>query len=122
MTSDIIAKLEKVPEGSRELDALVGKAIGYAGLGEVSDQRAIEAVAAADRESILTIGEVTTSLDAKLPWENIVRVAIFEMKGKIKCDATHWDEATKTATLGTGHTEPLARRCAALKAWEESHE
>ncbi len=113
MTSDIITQLEAAPEGSRELNEVLAKMVGT-----------FRSERSKDEISGVHFGPdysppYTTSLDAKLPWENIVRVAIFEMKGKIKCDATHWDEATKTATLGTGHTEPLARRCAALKAWEQ---
>ncbi len=54
----------------------------------------------------------TTSLDAKLPWENIVDVTVHDGIWK----AHHVDPKTGRSETGIGHTEPLARRCAALKA------
>lgn len=53
----------------------------------------------------------TTSLDAKLPWENIKDVR-HNGWGWV---AAHYDENGKRYE-GEAHTEPLARRIAALKA------
>ena len=57
----------------------------------------------------------STSLDAKLPWENIVAV----MTDGTVWKATHFDEEQQEYFEAVAHTEPLARRSAALRAREE---
>ncbi len=118
MTDTLIERLDATTEGSRELDALVGKAIGYAGLGDVSDERAVKAVAYADAENILTIGEVTTSIDAALtlmPEEHSCWIKIVVERGlaMVVPEGTKW--------LGSkihAPTPALALCIAALKARE----
>lgn len=115
MTPDmsLIKRLESATEGSRELDCDIWRTLGHP-LG-----REIRASGMDDEPGryICTEGDekvprLTTSLDAKLPWENITGMGWADGE----CHALHWDPETKTQALGSAHTEPLARRVAALRA------
>ena len=104
--SGLIAKLEDAEVGSRELDQLLGRYID--GLNE---------------GSILLPNTLpyTTSLDAKLPWENIIRVrspTSSSRHGPYKWEAFHATDTFGQGFYGEGHTEVLARRIAALNARE----
>jgi hypothetical protein len=91
MLNNLTARLEAAPEGSRELDLKIRHAV---------------------EPYNFSNPHYTTSLDAKLPWENIVAVNYEHVSGNWM--AAHLGE--KTVTWGIGRTEPLARRIAALRA------
>ena len=95
----LLSRLEAAGEGSLELDESLGE---FAGIPR-------------DRY-VPNLGDLehrhyTTSLDAKLPWENIVEVRYRDGK---------WSAAHKTPEglihFGDAKTEVLARRIAALRA------
>ncbi len=98
---DLITRLEQVTEGSRDLDVEIVWALGHTN----------------------EIPHYTTSLDAKLPGENIRGVSApapgegWEGTWREFWEAWHCNEDGKYF-LGKGHTEALARRGAALKARE----
>jgi len=95
-------RLEQAEEGSRELDAQIANEYGgLTGMGyETWD--AIEAHAP----------HYTTSLDAKLPWENITMMIWHA--GEFM--AWHENEDGSLVKSPRMKTEALARRTAALKA------
>lgn len=104
----LIAKLEQASEGNRELDVEVAWAIGRPGSqipGHTNE-----------------IPHYTTSLDAKLPGENITQVALHDVvEGEplgAVWEAWRTDPKTGHQTMGAGQTEALARRIASLKARE----
>ena len=104
---DIITKLEQAEAGSRELDWEIARALYPAGEGVL----------------VVTAPPLpyTTSIDAALPWENIVQVR--SPDGNNAKPRGRWEAACQTrepghAVYGYGHTEALARRVAALKARE----
>lgn len=141
MTDELIARLEAAEEGSRELDyavaevALADMEITY-GRGDCRITVA-EAFAHQRKHKIYSpeyvgrcispdgLPHYTTSLDAKLPWENIEEVALHDVvEGEplgTVWEAWHRDANTGKRTMGSGRTEVLARRVAALKAREEPH-
>lgn len=106
--AELIARLEAAPEGSRELDRLIARHVG------------VGAALHNDTSGISRALDYTTSLDAKLPGENIESVALDEVvEGEplgTAWEAWHFDPETRRPTMGAGHTEVLARRVAALKA------
>ena len=111
----LIAKLV-AGEGSRELDAAVFHA-AYPSV-EYSDRLEIWTYKG---EHVL-LPHYTTSIDAKLPWENIVEMAWHEVvEGEplgLVCAAWHeTSDGSFIRTMGAHTTsEAIARRIAALKA------
>jgi hypothetical protein len=106
--ADLIARLEAAPEGSRELSDTVAVAAGWNHQPNVTHNfhwRSPEGYSRPDRPAY------TTSLDAKLPDEEIVEV-------KRMADGTWIAVAmgTDDEYESEAYTEPLARRAAALKA------
>ena len=92
----LLAKLAAAPEGSEEQD--------------IEIYRAVYAEPAKHRR----YPRYTTSVDDQLPWENIWQVLRWEGEWS----AWHANPKTFRNTEGHGHTEALARRVAALKAWD----
>ena len=124
----LIAELKQAKEGSRELDGDIAEQLGFAeeatkdvfGMKRRENQKR-SVYAPVDRgewaRSIPTNESwkapyFTTSLDAKLPWENI-RAVNYDHVSK-NWMAAHAGE--KSITWEIGKTEPLVRRIAALKA------
>ena len=111
---DLIKKLEAAPEGSWELDLDVAIFLGEFriesndtsdnALWDLRGER--EVFCGSEVQWKYDCSKYTTSLDAKLPWENITQVSFHNGM---------W-EAWQETNLGVGHTEPLARRIAALKS------
>jgi hypothetical protein len=132
--SDLIAKLEAAAEGSRELDARIHVAVvnpavmtdpgGYRGERPVKYELAQDVFADrgadfSDAADLLGAPHYTTSLDAALPGENIVKVArLPHGKEGWMWVALH-NPSTGASLAGFGFTEALARRGAALKAREK---
>ena len=108
--TDLIARLEAAETGSRELDAKIAQSI-FPKL----QQRAASWYIGDIR---VDIEPFTTSLDAKLPDENIITV--------IKTDDEFYVEHAEVDVIGRitkchtaeAHTELLARRAAAMKAMQ----
>lgn len=102
----LIERIEAAPEGSREMDAEIARAAypdlkqGGDGLWYISGTH-------------VRIEPYTTSIDARLPDENIVET---KLKLSGKWIAMH--ARNGVACNGEGHTEALARRAAALRARE----
>ena len=139
--SELIARLEAASEGTRELDAEIWMLQGF--FRELSEKWQIptspkptfvetwRTPGGRELSPFFEDGGIwddradvpphyTTSLDAKLPGENIVEMTWHEViegepLGEV-CEAWHEDRDTGKRTLGQGNTEPLARRVAALKA------
>ena len=95
--SDLIARLEAATEGSRELDSEIADIVGYR-----------------HPNGLMLWPRYTTSLDAKLPSENIVSC----MWNSENWSALHDFGDDRPLVEGIGKTEALARRIAALKARE----
>lgn len=132
-TLSLVQRLEGATEGSRDLDAQI-EVINWS---LWSSFRAIkfprlepdEVELAWSVDGVVSINGVeheapqyTTSLDAKLPWENIEQVALHDVVegeplGEV-WEAWHVDPETRRRTMGAGWTEAIARRVAALKARE----
>ncbi len=108
----LITRLEQAPEGSRELDCEIHNAL--------YDTRLF--VSGSEVKNTNGIGEVwdadcphyTTSLDAKLPGENIRHVE--SPLGTRRWEAWQCDGEGEIEAFGYGNTEALARRIASLKA------
>ncbi len=118
--SELIAKLEAVEEGSRELDIDVHVTLAQTIHPEAVYTEGDDVFVADVYEDGLPVcyglasdnaPHHTTSLDAALPWEVIHRVEYWDRR---------WQAVAKTGEIGTGRTEPLARRIAALKAKDAS--
>ena len=119
---DLIVRLGTAIEGSRELDALVAREIGYARFGDLTEAQAIEAIRDADDENIKTMPRVTTCLDAAL---TLVPAGL---PCSINRDRLGWGWAEVTTDLHSGksilrfedgvcaRTPALAVCIAALKA------
>jgi len=105
---NLIEKLEAAPEGSRELDLDIFLVL--------NTRLRFTRKELADEHSKLLMGveHWTTSIDAKIPWENIWLV--------VCGDDGFWSAMTINPsgrnTEGHGHTEALARRVTALKVHE----
>ena len=133
MTDDLIARLEQAERGSRELDIYIGAHVNGRDV-HVSMNNELLGTSRAPPHDVSILGwidpgkhsnnfseagrkppypQFSTSLDAKLPGENIVEVRWTEFE---------WMAVQKIE--GGGHiegkarTEPLARRVACLKAME----
>lgn len=101
--NELIKKLEAAPVGSRELDLLIMATI------EPDRRRRLHLIA----ENVTKNKHAyTTSIDAKLPGENIVQVVNYPTGS----EARNLVEKTGETFIGVGSTEPLARRIAAMKA------
>ena len=120
----LIAKLEQASEGNRGLDEEIARSQGWDYYrGESSTPSGITRQWATWRDADLNDVELphyTTSLDAKLPWENIVEVRAPRWNNT-KPD--RWEAVQRRGEpgdcvyfYGAGHTEVLARRGASLKA------
>ena len=123
---DLIADLAAAPEGSREFDAEIavrvdhdfpepmGDAYPYFKLPHKSDQCAPGTYWLVQRSgmSLRTAPHYTTSLDAKLPGENIVSVTYVRSEGL--WTAVHSDDTGEYPA--SAYTEPLARRVAYMKS------
>lgn len=118
-TKSLIKKLEAAAEGSRELDAEIFLECDDYGLEIQEHLKQPMAhytregwIACVAGQSAVT-PHYTTSLDAKLPDENIIEMSWDEDD----CSAWH---ITKDGTLSEGRapTEALARRIAVLKGGE----
>lgn len=108
--TDLITKLEQATVGSRELDGEVAGSTGRL----VFNSSAGPVWHGGEKETE-PVPHYTTSLDAKLPGENIVS-SYHDIGGW-----TAWHvspEANAKQVMGRGHTEVLARRIASLKARE----
>ena len=105
----LIRDLAEAREGSLQLDCKIWTVLG-------NDPALGRVMWGPDGQYIATehdefVPEYTTSLDAKLPWENIKDVR-HNGWGWV---AAHYGANGKRYE-GEAHTEPLARRLAALKA------
>ena len=107
----LLSRLENAPEGSRELDLDIHLQAGDLGddfdLGDLNTEPN-------------WLPHYTTSLDAKLPGENIVQVHAPGWNAAIPEGRWQAVHATDVAhgVYGYGHTEALARRIASLRARE----
>ena len=123
---ELIAKLESAEQGSRELDRDIAEAVGYKvqiirvpeGHPVFKEGGGLEFM---ERDGVkVGIPPYSTSLDAKLPWENIQSLYAFDVVEDEPLgegwEAWHVDRETGRRTMGAGNTEALARRVAALKA------
>lgn len=122
--TDLIARLE-AEVGSRELDFAVAFHIkwrpsmddmaSFVSFKEHEEKHDYETawIAHAPYRQAWRVPHYTTSIDAKLPWENIVRTW---MLGGY-WNAEHMEgEGNVSFFQGRASTEPLARRIAALEA------
>lgn len=124
---ELITKLEAAPEGSRELNAEIwwvadpssawiaycNAAVGKPG--PRPDKMPSSGLGALGM--CLRAPDFSRSLDAKIPGENIIEMNWDEDE----CSAWHEKpirDGGGRYSVGIGHTEPLARRIAALKALE----
>lgn len=104
----LIAELEAATAGSRELDEKIAPYAGWK-----RDPRRSDWIDPDNpSHAVSSVPHYSTSLDAKLPRENIQYVSYNPATGN--WGATHVNG--KTRVWGLGHTEALARRIAALKA------
>lgn len=114
--TDLIADLAAALEGSCGLDYRIHEALGW----QDNDECGWSKPATGERTADTGWPHYTTSLDAKLPGENIEQMAWHEVVpgealGEV-CEAWHLDLKTGKRTMGAAHTEPLARRIAYLKS------
>ena len=103
---DLIPRLEAATEGNRLLNEAIAKEEGTFRSKRSKDE--IHGLHFGPEYSTPS----TTSLDAKLPGENIVEVTLHDGVWA----AIHVNPETGLQRTGIGSTEPLARRIAALKA------
>ena len=97
MTNNLITRLESATAGNRALDAAVAVSLNISPTQE-------------DHETYPP--RYTTSLDAALPGEYIIRV-VRSVRGNVwEAEMQRYDKFYR----GVGRTEALARRIAALKA------
>ena len=137
LVDDLITQLEEAPEGSRELDAQIHAIVngGYleqtghpdGSIAVWGEDRGIKKASVSgheyrDRDFICDAKfspRYTTSLDAKIPGENIVSISELYLK-RHGGYSPRWFAMHRNGIMGVGHTEPLARRIAALKAREQA--
>ena len=109
--ADLIARLEAATEGSRGLDYRIAEASGwlYRGDEEFKEYGCNWFAPGISKGWQLPL--FSTSLDAKLPGEDICEIT------RLSLNPLRW-EAWQFGMefCGTAHTEALARRIAALKA------
>ena len=128
--ADIIKTLEEATEGSRELDEEIYLWLHppEPELTEAEIEEARQAGKSIIRNCKFGLTpHYTTSLDAKLSWENIIMTTnCICTDGKVQWFAVHLPlfpsfvgpNGAVNTYQGEGATEPLARRIAALKARE----
>lgn len=137
---NLIYKVESIDWGNRELDARIWAEQDNRHVTQVGNKILATSRTAPNDQCLLGVIDLgehsrhfecdayhkppiphyTTSLDAKLPWENICSVAVHDVVegeplGEI-WEAWHIDPETRRRTMGAGQTEALARRAAALKS------
>ena len=121
---DLIARLEKATEGSRELDGAVAILLSPSERKTSHKAGFFLALCGDQFWRDFKAPHYTTSLDAKLPGENITKVEAphdVSFPENEKCN-TMWratcvvNESEHPGIFGYGHTEALARRHAALRA------
>lgn len=113
---ELIKRLAETSEGSRELDAEIAKSLGWR-----LDQYGLQGVAkwlAPGENTTQLLPHFTTSIDAKLPWEEKLWWSIHSPNGFPPYDK--WEAICCTPDgpefKGEAKTEALARRIACLKA------
>ena len=110
--ADLLTRLEAASEGSRDLDEAIARAV-YPELerGTKGDDRWYI------HDIHVRIEAYTTSLDAKLPWENIVEMRYYiDPDGRDSAYTTIHEAEDGRLFEGKAKTEALARRIAALRA------
>ena len=122
MMKDLLAKLEAAPEGSRELDAEIEVLLpsnmknGTKHLPTKQDKCEPGTYwhKLTGATALWTASLFTTSLDVKVPGENIIEMLLYPETG------LYWalHDGPTGRFGGTGHTEVLARRVAGLKGME----
>ena len=116
----LIAELEQAKEGSRGLDAKIAEDVVW----EEGRGKHLRTLKRGFYETARSLCEhYTTSLDAKLPGETIIRVKMIAITtdNPWGWEAVHSQYGLANNSkyfVGRGHTEALARRIAALKARE----
>lgn len=106
--TDPLTRLE-TEEGSRELDWSIGYSLPDRP-GNMPQEFTVSLVGA-------WLPHYTTSLDAKLPWENIIRVEWLGHRKVWKAFQQPESDTTDFSLfIGEAKTEVLARRVAALRA------
>ena len=100
----LLTRLEAASEGSREMDGLI----------TIQERPGFyPSVAIAEKDA----PHYTTSLDAKLPWENIVEMRYYiDPDGRDSAYTTIHEAEDGRLFEGKAKTEALARRIAALRA------
>ncbi len=116
--SDLLSRLEAVPEGNRDFDV----ELHFLALNPEENPSGLFSYGRNWLGKELWLGAVregcphyTTSLDAKLPGENIVKTELCSGEWVAYHDPGEHHPYVK----GYGHTEALARRGAALRARDE---
>ena len=136
MMNNLIAELEAAPKGSRKLDVKIHCVLhDRIGHPKLPKGYTMKDLGNKDRNRGLAESQFihsdrgpspfyTTSLDAKLTWENISETALYYVDLPSKTMWRAWDEVGDTVmrVMGQGHTEPLARRAAALRAYQAMKE
>lgn len=108
MMTDLIERIESAAEGCEELDVAIAAELSS------GNETVYEF---AQKWWTGGIPHYTTSVDAALTWERVVEVRYDYQIGQWV--ATHdAGGGSKGRFVGFGHTEPLARRAAALRARE----
>ena len=116
-TETLIARLEEATEGGREWDWWIAYQQGHPSMNgaRVADDGSIGFLPfTPDSNADNAIPHYTTSLDAKLPWEDIEMVS-HQTTGRW-CALQRQPKRGAKHEAAYGHTEALARRIAALKA------
>ncbi len=126
--AELLTRIEVAPEGGRELDHDIAFAVRWRPdeVGDPGSARSFAKHEAAHDYATAWISHksmnpswkiphYSTSLDAKLPGENIVSMITLP-DGRFY--ATH-DRGDNDFTSGLAHTEPLSRRAAAIRGMED---
>lgn len=115
-TDALVPMLQSAARGERRLDLMIGMALGRIAVDSSTVLHLLLDTASEIDDAAGLIGgdcpRYTTALDAALPWENII-LALYQPQRQAWA-AVHRGEAGDI--VGTGATEALARRVAALKA------
>lgn len=113
--ADLIAKLENVTEGSREVDYRIAVAAGWQYVGDDKYKEWGCGWLEPGEDCGWQLPFFSTSLDAKLSWEDIVSV----QERSLASPARKWFAVQRNSQrAGIAHTEVLARRIAALRHWK----
>ena len=109
--------LSAAPEGSRQLDYLLAVCCGLLspkGLEVLRKGRTASVMESVSIDN--AVPAMTTSLDASMPWEDIVSVSRNAGIYTAACRDCYSSRGDDSVTMfGTGATEAIARRSAALK-------